>query len=112
MYAQDTVEFIPKWKATLGARHDKLDAKYSSVTSPSLSYSEWSTRAALSFHPVEQTHYYVALSDSFSPTADLYQLTVVPQPPERSQVLELGAKWLLLDGDLALPTGKSSPASR
>lgn len=102
LYAQDTIEFIPRWKATLGARRDELDADYSSATSPSLSYGEWSTRAALSFHPVEQTHYYVAYSDSFSPTADLYQLTVVPQPPERSQVLELGAKWLLLDGNLAL----------
>jgi catecholate siderophore receptor len=29
-------------------------------------------------------------------------LTVQPQPPERSQVVELGAKWLLFDGDLAL----------
>ena len=27
---------------------------------------------------------------------------MTPQPPERSDVVELGAKWLLLDGDLAL----------
>ncbi|MBI3772564.1 MAG: TonB-dependent siderophore receptor [Gammaproteobacteria bacterium] len=102
VYAQDTVEFIPRWKATLGARRDELDADYSSATSPRLKYDEWSTRAALSFHPVDETHYYLSMSDSFSPTADLYQLTVTPMPPERSQVLELGAKWLLLDGDLAL----------
>lgn len=102
LYAQDTVEFIPKWKATLGARRDELDADFSSATSPQLSYGEWSTRAALSFHPADETHYYVAYSDSFSPTADLYQLTVVPQPPERSRVLELGTKWMLLDGDLAV----------
>lgn len=101
-YVQDTVEFIPKWKATLGARRDQMDADYSSATSPSLKYGEWSTRGAISFHPSEETHYYLAFSDSFSPTADLYQLTVAPLPPERSQVTELGAKWLLLDGDLAL----------
>ncbi len=102
LYAQDTVEFIPRWKATLGARRDYMDADYSSATSPNLKYGEWSTRAALSFHPEDETHYYLSTSDSFSPTADLYQLTVAPLPPERSQVLELGAKWLLFEGDLAL----------
>lgn len=102
VYAQDTVEFIPKWKATLGVRHDKMDAEYSSATSPKLTYGENSYRSALSYHPEDDTHYYLGWSDSFSPTADLYQLTAVPQPAERSDVLELGAKWLLLDGDLAL----------
>ncbi len=104
VYAQDTVEFMPKWKATLGARRDQLDAKFSSTTSPHLTYGEWSTRAALSYQPVDDTHYYIGFSDSFSPTADLYQLTVTPLPPERSKVLELGAKWLFFDGDLAFRT--------
>ena len=101
-YVQDTVEFIPKWKATAGIRRDQLSADYSSVTSPRLYYGQNSYRAALSYHPAEDTHYYLAWSDSFSPTADLYQLTVTPLPPERSNVIELGAKWLLMDGDLAL----------
>ena len=43
-------------------------------------------------------------SDSFSPTADLYQLTVTPLPPETSEVLEAGAKWMFLDGDLTFRT--------
>jgi catecholate siderophore receptor len=81
-----------------------MDAKYSSATSPNLKYGEWSTRAALSYQPTDETHYYIGFSDSFSPTADLYQLTVAPMPPERSQVLELGAKWLFFDGDLAFRT--------
>jgi catecholate siderophore receptor len=102
LYVQDTIEFIPKWKATLGVRRDQLDATYSSTTSPQLSYGENSYRSALSFHPTADTHYYLAWSDSFSPTADLYQLTVTPLPPERSNVVEVGAKWLLLNGDLAL----------
>ncbi len=104
VFVQDTVEFVPHWKATLGVRRDYMDAKYSSATSPQLKYGEWSTRAALSWQPVEDTHYYVSYSDSFSPTADLYQLTVAPLPPERSQVLEVGAKWMLYDGDLVLRT--------
>lgn len=102
VYAQDTVEFIQRWKATFGLRRDQMDAQYSSATSPKLSYGENSLRAALSFHPAEDTHYYLGWSDSFSPTADLYQLTVRPQPAERSEVVELGAKWLLFEGDLAL----------
>jgi catecholate siderophore receptor len=102
VYAQDTVEFVPKWKATAGVRRDQMDAQYSSTTSPALQFGENSYRAALSFHPSDDTHYYLAWSDSFSPTADLYQLTVAAQPAERSDVIELGAKWLLLDGDLAL----------
>ncbi len=102
VYAQDTVEFIPKWKATMGARRDELNAKYSSATSPNLQFGEWSYRSALSYHATDESHYYVAWSDSFSPTADLYQLTVTPQPPERSDTIELGAKYILFDGDLAL----------
>ncbi len=102
VYAQDTVEFIPRWKATLGLRRDIMDATYSSATSPKLSFGENSLRTALSFHPAEDTHYYVGWSDSFSPTADLYQLTTRPQPAERSEVAELGAKWLLYEGNLAL----------
>jgi catecholate siderophore receptor len=101
-YAQDTVEFVPQWKLTVGARRDQMNAEYSSATSPRLNYGQWSTRGALSFHPRDDTHYYLGVSDSFSPTADLYQLTVTPLPPERSQVMELGAKWQLMEGDLAL----------
>lgn len=104
LYVQDTVEFIPFWKATLGVRRDQLDAEYSSATSPTLSYGEWSTRAALSYQPTETAHYYVGYSDSFSPTADLYQLTLEPQPAETSQVLEVGAKWMLFEGDLTFRT--------
>ena len=102
LYAQDTVEFVPKWKTTLGIRHDKMDADYNSATSPKLKFGENSLRAALSFHPSDDIHYYLGWSDSFSPTADLYQLTVQAQPAERSNVLELGVKWLSNDGDLAL----------
>ena len=99
-YGQDTVEFIPKWKGTLGIRRDQLDADFSSATSPQLSYGENSYRAALSFQPTDAVHYYVSWSDTFSPTADLYQLTVAPLPPERSNVTEIGTKWLV--GDLSL----------
>jgi catecholate siderophore receptor len=100
-YVQDTVEFVPNWKFMLGLRRDELDADYSSLTSPTLSFGETSVRTGVSWHPSFDTHYYLSYSDSFSPTADLYQLSGGAYPPERSKVTELGAKWLLLDGDLA-----------
>lgn len=101
-FVQDTVELMPHWKLSLGLRRDELRARYSSLTSPRLDYGEWSKRAALSWQPDENTHYYLLWSDAFSPTADLYQLTARPQPPETSEVMELGAKWLLAGGDLAV----------
>ncbi len=107
-YAQDTIEFLPNWKLTLGARHDKMDASFAATsgTNPTMvpwasSFSEWSYRSSLSFHPNDESHYYAAWSDSFSPTADLYQLGSA-NPAERSNVIELGAKYILLNGDLAL----------
>ncbi len=103
-YVQDTVEFIPDWKATAGIRRDEMRANYSSTTSPKLSYGENSYRTGLSWQPTEDIHYYASWSDSFSPTADLYQLTVAPQPPERSKTFEIGSKWLFMDGDLAFRT--------
>lgn len=104
IYAQDTIEFIPKWDVLVGVRRDEMKANYSSTTSPKLNYGENSYRTGLSWHQTPENHYYMSWSDSFSPTADLYQLTVAPLPPERSKTLELGAKWLFLDGDLALRT--------
>jgi catecholate siderophore receptor len=104
VYFQDTVTIAPKWDVLFGMRRDELRADYSSATSPKLSYGENSYRTALSYHYTPDAHYYVSYSDSFSPTADLYQLTVKPQPAERSKTVELGTKWLFLDGDLAFRT--------
>ena len=103
-YVQDTIEFIPKWDLLLGIRRDEMRANYSSLTSPKLSYGENSYRTGLSWHQTPENHYYFSWSDSFSPTADLYQLSAKPQPPERSKTAELGAKWLFMDGDLSFRT--------
>lgn len=101
-YMQDSVEVVPHWTVLAGVRRDEMRANYSSTTSPSLSYGENSYRTGLSWQPNPDRHYYLTFSDSFSPTADLYQLTVAPLPPERSRTLELGSKWLFMDGDLAV----------
>ncbi|WP_051240845.1 TonB-dependent receptor [Tepidiphilus margaritifer] len=102
LLAQDTIEFLPQWKLTLGVRRDELDADYSHANSPHLDFGENSYRAGLSWLPSENQHYYLSWSDSFSPTADLYQLSGGEYPPERSDVVELGAKWMLFEGNLSL----------
>lgn len=104
VYVQDTISITPQWDILLGIRRDELKAEYSSLSSPQLSYGENSYRSALSYHYTPETHYYLSWSDSFSPTADLYQLTVRPQPPERSETIEAGAKCLFFDGNLAFRT--------
>lgn len=104
LYIQDSVEVIKNWTVLAGIRRDKMDADYSSLTSPQLKYYENSYRTGLSWQPNADRHYYLTFSDAFSPTADLYQLTVQPLPPERARTLELGTKWLFLDGDLSVRT--------
>lgn len=98
VYVQDTVQIAPKWDVLLGVRRDEMRSEYS--TPAKLSYGENSYRTGLSWHQTPTTHYYLSWSDSFSPTGDLYQLDS-SKPPERSQTVEAGAKWLLFDGDLA-----------
>ncbi|MGB7991099.1 MAG: TonB-dependent receptor [Candidatus Methylophosphatis roskildensis] len=104
LYAQDTVEFIPGWKLLGGVRKDKLKADYSNGAN--IDFREWSWRAGLMYQPYDTHSYYVGYSDSFNPTADLYQLTAAQtdNPAERSRTAEIGAKWELMDGDLSLRT--------
>ncbi|MBL8476813.1 MAG: TonB-dependent siderophore receptor [Methyloversatilis sp.] len=112
VYAQDQIEFMPKWKLLLGLRHDRMDADYHSLNSTTLAttafnlkYSEWSYRSGLLFQPSDVETYYFAWSDSFNPTADLYQLNNgIRYDAERSRTVELGTKWELLDGALSLRT--------
>jgi catecholate siderophore receptor len=106
VYAQDAIEFVKDWKLTLGLRRDEMRSDYQTVagttaTKFSGDFGENSYRTGLSWQPSAAQHYYFGWSDSFSPTADLYQLSGSTFPAERSKVTELGAKWLLLDGNLA-----------
>jgi catecholate siderophore receptor len=101
VYFQDTVRIAPKWDVLFGVRRDEMRSEYS--TPSKLSYGENSYRTGLSWHHTPTTHYYVSWSDSFSPTGDLYQLDS-SKPPERSETIEAGAKWLFFDGDLAFRT--------
>lgn len=112
-YVQDSVEFARNWKFTAGVRRDEMRSNYvtvqgagstATVTAFDGNFGENSYRAGISWQPEADQHYYFGWSDSFSPTADLYQLSGSTYPAERSKVTELGAKWLLLDGNLAFRT--------
>lgn len=110
-YVQNTLEFVRDWRLTVGVRRDEMRSEYQAPvggagasTNFRGDFGENSYRTGLSWQPTAAQHYYVGWSDSFSPTADLYQLSGSQFPAERSQVSELGAKWLLFDGDLAFRT--------
>jgi len=112
LYAQDMVEVIPEWKVLGGIRYDSLRANYQAPGSattfgPSrqanLNFGEQSYRAGLLHQPNLNAAYYLTWSDSFNPTADLYQLSAgTGYPAERSAVTELGAKWNVTDDGLAV----------
>ncbi len=105
LYAQDVIEFVPNWKVMAGFRKDWLNMDYytgSDLTqNGELRYNEMSYRAGLSYQPGKNQHYYVAWNNSFNTTGDLYSFSNA-YDPERSETIELGAKWELFDGDLSL----------
>jgi len=108
-FVQDSIEFIQNWKLLVGARRDHMKADYfrynnaiAGTESFDLNFSQTSYRTGLSWQPNPAAHYYVSYSDAFSPTADLYQLSNPNEDPETSETLEVGSKWLLFNGDLAL----------
>nr|WP_315129730.1 TonB-dependent receptor [uncultured Polynucleobacter sp.] len=112
VYGQGMVEVIPQWKVLGGVRQDWLRASFNTpgtslgpTGQASLNFAEPSFRAGLLHQPNLDAAYYLTWSDSFNPTADLYQLSAgTGYPAERSAVTELGAKWNVTDNGLALRT--------
>lgn len=106
-YVQDSIEFMPNWTLLAGIRRDYMSSDNYTANNDTmrhLKFGENSYRTGLSWQPSPDRHYYITYSDSFSPTADLYQLSVQAQPAERSRSYELGTKWLFLEGDLSFRT--------
>ncbi len=109
LYAQDVVEFIPKWKAVVGARFDRFSADYDRpLPAGDLTRADnvFSTRAGLLYQPDDEVSYYASYGTSFNPSAELYALDdrSTNTPPEKSRNLEAGVKWELYEGDLSLRT--------
>ncbi len=103
-YGQDTIELTPELKLMAGMRHDRLDMDYLDANlnkNGELKYNENSYRAGASYEPNSNEHYYFSWNNSFNTTGDLYSFSNA-YDPEKSITYELGAKWQLFEGDLAL----------
>jgi catecholate siderophore receptor len=109
LYVQDTINVTPQWKAIIGLRSDRLKANYTR-TNPVGDFartdSVTSKRVGAIYQPNDTSSYYASWGTSFNPSAELYQLDAAGSntPPELNKNVELGAKWDLMDGDLAVRT--------
>ncbi|UVJ46266.1 TonB-dependent siderophore receptor [Pseudomonas sp. LS1212] len=106
-YVQDLIELAPQWKALLGVRYDVFDQEYSDdLTRASMSRTDhtWSPRAGLVYQPDQVQSYYVSVSRSYQPSAEMFALSTTNQDlePEETTNFEIGGKWDLLDNRLAL----------
>jgi catecholate siderophore receptor len=114
LYGQNTVSLTEKWKLMGGIRYDDFDATYvrSSTSTTSRRDQLFSHRFGALYQPDQDSSYYISKGSSFNTSGDLYQFDL-PQgqsqdssktPAEKSQNFEIGAKWNLLNGDLAMRT--------
>lgn len=117
IYGQDMIELTRGVKVMGGLRNDWMNALYTqpngttSITTPALNnigvdYSSPSYRAGLLYEPTPRSGtFYLSWSNSFSPTADLYQLSAsTPLPAETSQLTEVGYKGDINDLGLSFRT--------
>lgn len=119
LYAMDTLELTPQWKAVVGARFDRFSGDYkiragnrdgSVNQDPSRSYdvsrtdNVWSWRSGLIWQPSTAQSYYLSYGTSFNPSGEAYALdkATAKVDPEKNRNIELGAKWDLFDGDASL----------
>ncbi|MDF0605507.1 TonB-dependent siderophore receptor [Neisseriaceae bacterium TC5R-5] len=117
LYAMDTLELTPQWKAVVGTRFDRFDGDYSirsysrtGSLNPASSYdlsrtdNVWSWRSGLIWQPDNQQSYYASYGTSFNPSGETYALdpATAKVDPEKNRNIEIGAKWDLLDGDASL----------
>ena len=107
-YIQDLVDVGHGFKALVGVRHDRFRQKTDNRLpgQPDLARTDnvWSPRAGLVFQPDTRQSYYVSYSRSFQPSAETFPLALsnVDIAPEQSTNYEVGAKYTLLGGRLAI----------
>ena len=110
LYAQDQIEFSPRWSAVLGLRYDRFEVDvtdHRAATVPAnrrLSSRDdlLSPRAGLVFKPFEDLSLYASYGVTYLPRSgeQLSSLAVNTQSldPEEFENLELGAKWEVRPG--------------
>ena len=118
-YLFDTMEFSPKWLANLGVRFDDYQTTLNTPvvangvitgnTRLANDSSFWNYQAGVVFKPVRNGSLYFSYGTSSTPPgmdggdgADGISAAIQNLEPQDSENLELGAKWDVLDGKLAL----------
>lgn len=107
-YVQDMIELTSQWKALLGVRYDIFGQEFDDkrVQNVDLDRTDktWSPRAGLVYQPDQIQSYYVSVSRSYQPSAEVFQLSPSTEnlEPEKTTNYELGAKWDLLDNRLSV----------
>ncbi|WP_280324047.1 TonB-dependent siderophore receptor [Pseudomonas sp. BN102] len=107
-YVQDLIELTSQWKALLGVRYDIFGQEFDDrrVQNVDLDRTDktWSPRAGLVYQPDQIQSYYVSVSRSYQPSAEVFQLSPATEnlEPEKTTNYEVGAKWDLLDSRLSV----------
>ena len=116
-YVLDTITFDPQWQFMGGVRFDRFDATYGQLTNsnpvtraPTAAADfhhvdkMFSYRAALIYKPVPEGSVYFSYGTSFNPSAEALSLSAAtaPLPPVKNRTFEIGSKWDLNDGKLAV----------
>ncbi|HZV64427.1 MAG TPA: TonB-dependent siderophore receptor [Telluria sp.] len=115
-YANDTVDLTPEFKLAGGLRYDRYTASItnsinSSNTAGSTALASaqqtigfTSVRLGGIWQPTREDSYYLSYGTSFNPSLEQLTGTTGQQnlDPEKNRSYELGGKWDLANGDLAL----------
>lgn len=119
VYLFDTIKFNEHWQLSGGLRWDYYDADFEQKTIDATTGAAaitqlgrvdrlFSYRAALTYKPVENGTIYAAYGTSFNPSAEggvsLSPISIanVKLDPEENETYEIGTKWDVFDGRMAL----------
>lgn len=111
VYANDTLALNKYWKLVGGLRWDRFafdGTTLNNVTGAASSLSQTdkmlSSRLGLLFQPDDVQSYYLSYGTSFNPSAETMTLASVNLnvKPEKNRSVEIGGKWDLMNGGLAL----------
>ncbi len=124
IYVFDTIDFNARWSLNLGLRYDRFDTRATGVTATATAAAPYillapavpaanktdfvNYQVGLVYKPDANGTIYASYATSSNPSGegagDASVVTVATQAldPEENRSLEIGAKWLVFDGGLAI----------
>ncbi len=117
LYVFDTMKFNEQWQLSLGARYEMFDVDQQSGNTPlRRSDNIWSYQAGIVYKPAPNGSIYLSYGTSASPSGMCASLAGGSEgagactltgnnanlEPEKTRAFELGTKWDLMDGQLAV----------